>query len=281
MPNYVVNILKVVGADERRMDQIKAFVRSESHAENQPDRVFDFRKIVPMPDDLNVIDGGDMGTVMSLYARYCRPGSIYDPGLGIDEDTFNKICMTSEEAGKVYGGRYFPPAYTLTDTDKDLLKKSYRLIPDPDNLWGGIEAPALIAGHRYTMNKLYYGFPTWYGWCCEHWGTKWNCWDAEELEDGPGWRYDTAWTCSEPVVRALSVIFPEVRFELWYADEDIGSNCGMICYQDGEKKEEQFPATDKDSVEFAVRLWEDKTPEEAGYRWDETCGRYRWVEEDE
>lgn len=281
MPNYIVNILKVEGADERRMEQIKAFVRIESHAENKPDRVFDFQKIVPMPEELRVIDGSEMGTVMSLYARYCRPGSEYDPDLGVDEETFYRIRMTPEEVGRVYGGQLFPPAHDITESDVELLKRLCRLIDDPDDVWGGVKVPALVAGHRYTMNKLYYGYTTWYGWSCEHWGTKWNSMNAVELEDGTGWRFETAWSCAEPVVRVLSVIFPEVCFELRYADEDYGSNCGMICYQNGEMTEEQVPSTDKEAVEFAVRLWEDTTPEEAGYRWDETSGRYRWTEDDE
>lgn len=286
MPNYVVNVLRVGGADERRMEQIKAFVRTESHAETKPDRVFDFQKIVPMPEELSVIDGSEMGTVMSLYARYCRPGSEYDPDLGVDEETFHRIRMTPEEVERVclsprFSGKYIPMEETISDSDRELLKRPCRLIDDPDDVFGGVEVPALVAGHRYTMNQLHYGHRTWYGWCREYWGTKWNSCDSKELEDGSGWRYETAWSCSEPVVRTMSVIFPEVEFTLRYADEDYGSNCGLICYQNGEKTKEQFPDTDKVAVEYAIWLWEGVSPEEAGYRWDETCGRYRWVEDDE
>lgn len=284
MPNYVVNILKVEGADERRMEQIKAFVRTESHEENKPDRVFDFQKIVPMPEDLSVIDGGDMDIVIALYKRYCRPDSMYSPVLGIDEETFRNIQMTEDQARGIIGRNWaFPPRIAVISEEKDRewLNSKIRLYEDPENIFGGIEAPALIAGHRYVMNKFYYGSYTWYDWCRKYWGTKWNGCDPKELEDGSGWRYETAWTCSDPIVRTLSVIFPDVSFDLRYADEDIGSNCGMICYQNGEKTEEQVPANDKEAVEFAVRLWEDTTPEEAGYRWDETSGRYRWNEDDE
>ena len=282
MPNYVVNVLKAVGADERRMAQINAFVRSENEINGKKVKVvFDFMKIIPMPEDLNVVEGSDIQSSVALYKRYCRPEIRYDAILGVDKDTFEKIRMTEEEELMICG-RMLPPLEYGTDfsRDREALNTPAHLYESPDDVFG-VKAPRLVAGHRYTMNQLHYGHQTWYGWCREHWGTKWNSCDSKKLEDGSGWRYETAWSCSEPVVRALSVIFPEVRFELWYADEDYGTHSGIVCYVGGDKVDEQTPATQKDGVEFSVKLWEgeDKTPEEVGFVWDESSGRYKFNEE--
>jgi hypothetical protein len=67
--------------------------------------------------------------------------------------------------------------------------------------------------------------PNWYQWSCSHWGTKWNAYDM--VVDTDGIRFETAWSCPEPIVRKLAEMLPGVEWQWAYADEDIGSNCGL------------------------------------------------------
>ncbi|MCY9864984.1 hypothetical protein OTK49_20930 [Vibrio coralliirubri] len=45
--------------------------------------------------------------------------------------------------------------------------------------------------------------------------------------------FDTAWRCPRPVFVTLSKKYPELTFEITYADEDIGSNCGRYQLKNG------------------------------------------------
>lgn len=71
----------------------------------------------------------------------------------------------------------------------------------------------------------------------EVWGTKWNACDSTHDADAGTARFDTAWSCPEPVLVALSKKFPDDRIEVQYADEDIGSNCGAFALLNGVKIE--------------------------------------------
>lgn len=281
MPNYVTNFLYAKGVDKARFEQIKAFV---GHGNAGCD--FDFNKIIPMPDELSVVDGTITTEVVRLYEWYCRPDSQYDPRLGIDEETFESIRMTEEDGIAIFG-RGLPLAIDREkdlEADKEKLSRSVSILTDPE--FRDVKLPALCAGFHYVRNKLHYGYYTWYGWACQYWGTKWNAMETGIQEDEESglfcWKFETAWSAPFNVIRVLSVIFPEVSFELQYADEDIGCNCGIITYRDGEVIDEIY--TNKgfsyaDAQKFAIDLIYGGTPEENGYRLDPESNRYHYVEE--
>lgn len=81
-----------------------------------------------------------------------------------------------------------------------------------------------------------FGRNTWYEWCCDNWGTKWNANDAElEDEDDDFLRYvfNTAWAAPEPVIRELSAKYRVKVVDEFY-DEDFGNNCGKLTACDGD-----------------------------------------------
>ena len=68
----------------------------------------------------------------------------------------------------------------------------------------------------------------------DKWGTKWNAYSQLVDLDQGAFQFDTAWSCPEPVIKALSVLHPEAEITLRFADEDIGSNCGTLVFKAGE-----------------------------------------------
>lgn len=78
-----------------------------------------------------------------------------------------------------------------------------------------------------------YGENNWYNWSIKNWGTKWNAYDTA-ITDYDDIFFDTAWATPRPVFIELSKKFPTVEIQVEHADEDIGSNCGVTIYKNGE-----------------------------------------------
>ena len=58
-------------------------------------------------------------------------------------------------------------------------------------------------------------------WCSANWGTKWNAYDVAVSESPKElfYRLDTAWDTPEPVIRALSLKFSTLEFEITLSGE--------------------------------------------------------------
>lgn len=126
-----------------------------------------------------------------------------------------------------------------------------KVIPMPDNIYRGSLGPA--------EEKLY-GKNNWYDWSLANWGTKWNAYGYNEGEDyscnKDSLRFLSAWSAPHPVIQKLSEMFPCVKIEHEWADEDIGANCGRRTYYNGERIEEYYPDYGKESIEFAAKVME-------------------------
>lgn len=76
----------------------------------------------------------------------------------------------------------------------------------------------------------------WYDWSIENWGTKWDV--TETFEDEEGYIcFDTAWSTPYTLISNLSEKYPKLIFEVKYADEDLGNNCGQYQLKNGEELE--------------------------------------------
>jgi len=99
----------------------------------------------------------------------------------------------------------------------------------------------------------------WYDWSLENWGTKWDV--SETFEDENGYIcFDTAWSTPVELFNFLSERYTDLTFEISYADEDLGNNCGIYTIQNG--MELDFVSY---GIEEACRIWgynyEDMFPE--------------------
>lgn len=122
-----------------------------------------------------------------------------------------------------------------------------KILPMPDTVYNG------SLGIR---ERELYGENNWYDWRLGNWGTKWNSYGYTEnttFQDGKI-KFLTAWSAPHPILQKLSEMFPDVKMEHEWADEDIGRNCGRYVYYDGEHVEEYFPESQKECLEFAAKV---------------------------
>ena len=144
-----------------------------------------------------------------------------------------------------------------------------KIVPMPENIFRGP-----IGSQEREM----YGENNWYDWSRKNWGTKWNSYDGGWYEEGTSIQFDTAWSTPEPIYRAIAKQFPNLDFEVKFADEDMGYNCGKFSHDSlagGLGIWE--PDRGNRSLEFACKVWYDDTPENVGYKLDK---HGEWVYDD-
>ena len=89
----------------------------------------------------------------------------------------------------------------------------------------------------------------WYDWSVENWGTKWDVSDTFEDEEC-NICFDTAWSTPYVLICKLSERYPKLTFEVKYADEDLGNNCGQYFLKNGEEYESILYG-----IEEACQIW--------------------------
>lgn len=141
-----------------------------------------------------------------------------------------------------------------------------------------IDKECFELGEKYYNNVRYYGAKTWYEWCWDNWGTKWNAYDIEFLDEGTfdgveftsslfeydgrqkGVMFSTAWNAPIPVIGKLSEMFPNVTITHYFADECMNENCGKIMYRNGciifETDWEDMVSNVKETIKFAQDIWD-------------------------
>lgn len=172
MPNHVTQQLTIDGADAPEV--IKCIAGTES--------TFDFNKVIPMPEELNIKESSDglmgLAAISGRCDEYLSYQSMKDKG----------IRTPAEFAA--YVERERPLAIDLAQ--------------------------------KYLSNQQKFGHATWYGWCNDNWGTKWKAYSVDEPEfllDRAAFRFNTAWSPAIPVIVRLSELFPSIELTLRYFDE--------------------------------------------------------------
>ena len=105
-----------------------------------------------------------------------------------------------------------------------------RFIPPPANMFRE------NLGDKERRECAEKGIPNWRDWQSEHWGTKWNACDCEEVilthfehtsYAEAIYRFDTAWSTPEPVIRKIIEDWPELEIDGGYIDEGY-EGCGSF-----------------------------------------------------
>lgn len=173
-------------------------------------------------------------------------GDIFDESESLEFD-FNKIVPMPKELNITSDGllmwlkedRFNMRAGKTIDDLKKLLMKAE--LSEVENFAKGV------------VNLKKYGYPDWYEWCCDNWGTKWNAYSVKKLEPGTI-QFQTAWAAPIPIFEALSAKYPAAKFKVKFADEDVGSNIGDVTFQNGRAINGRAFLTKEDKVQFACEV---------------------------
>lgn len=111
-----------------------------------------------------------------------------------------------------------------------------------------------------------FGTDNWYDWSLANWGTKWNAYD--QYCDGNEIEFLTAWGTPYRLIERLSKKYPNVEFNVKYADEDFGYNTGEYTLIGGECVNENIPRGGSDE---ALRMAIEVTGENEYYLVDYLC----------
>lgn len=93
----------------------------------------------------------------------------------------------------------------------------------------------------------------WYNWRIENWGTKWNSSEVWEFEEG--FTFNTAWSTPFNLLVGLSKKYPNVEFNIRFADEDFGYNVGEFTLLNGIETELNLPdGGSREANEMAMNI---------------------------
>lgn len=71
------------------------------------------------------------------------------------------------------------------------------------------------------------GCAIWTSFNRQEWGTKWNAYNQSKVSDNE-YLFETAWSCAHKIAKAIADKFDMVKVTLTFADEDWGSNAGIL-----------------------------------------------------
>lgn len=103
---------------------------------------------------------------------------------------------------------------------------------------------------RGFFNHKRYGHVDWYEWRRKNWGTKWNAKSSGVTDDFI--TFETAWSAPWHILEELAKICP---IRVAWADEDLGSNCGMVDLFVNEAGEVEEKCIFDESDEIARVIW--------------------------
>lgn len=113
----------------------------------------------------------------------------------------------------------------------------------------------------------------WYDWRLNHWGTKWDAYNIERLDDKT-LSFMTAWSGVPDLMAKLSKKFPDIRFDYAFADEDASYNTGKGFFINGEK----YMIYPKGNSKEAYEIYFLTRPEERDYYRLTDDGNYEYIE---
>lgn len=204
-----------------------------------------------------------------LYCADCGNKMYLNRHRGKEKDCFNcasyvqafgkDVAMSEDEQIKTM-------QYALLHKDFNTRKVMFKT-----------KADVYAYGKKALDNYAKYGAKDWYDWRREHWGTKWNACRTQINDlDKPEIYFDTAWSAPLPVLDKLSQMYPDLKFDFEFADEDIGRNAGDMLIQNGEILKGGFLDDCKEACETYFRLWGGETD----YRFNENTGTYEYIDEE-
>ena len=260
MPNYVTNRIEISATGQTLEDILTAIQRPGDVRGS-----FDFNRLIPMPEALNITEGSITDQSISAFLSHLKDEIQEHPDLPGKAEDIKRYLSAAAEVKK----HSFLTSYEYMPAEEIAAKaeKSNMSVED-----------YLELGKKYLDNQLSYGYATWYRFCSDKWGTKWNA-DSGCLLDADGnLRFDTAWAAPEPIMKALSEKFPTVSFQHAWADEDLGHNVGRATYRNGHVIDYYLPEPGSaQAYELAFDILQ-TSPEAQSLRFDPKTSSYVYDE---
>lgn len=189
MPNHITSRLKITG-EATKVAEVFNFIKADDPYKDGEYCLFDLNKLIPMPDDLDVVSSSTAEDGMKYILAMA--GNI------VERETYKR----SEHYARMV-----------------------RMEKEQPQLF----ANAVAEGKKRLHNIAEYGVPDWYSWRIANWGTKWNTYESREIDENTI-EFQTAWNGIPDAVKLLAEKFPEVTIEYKYADEDLSCNVGSFIF---------------------------------------------------
>ena len=228
MPNHVTNRVHLTG-DAARIRELLEAVRYDDGEIG----TLDFSKLIPMPEELDMEFGSLTHRAIHAYLCAINPKNTAFPyPFKMHGDLFEALSAAL--------------GYSRPESRAKLVQKPADFGEQGDEL--------VKLGRQYVDNYLHYGVTTWYDFRVAKWGSKWNSYNAQPLENDT-LTFCTAYSRVLPVIAELARRFPDIEIEYAWADEDIGCNVGYAKFEGGELTEDFWyePHT-REAYEFAAEV---------------------------
>lgn len=234
MPNWVRNIVKT---NEETMEKIR-----EKYFTNDE---LDFNKVIPMPKTLNIEESSINEDAIVYY--------LLKKSSEEQEKILSQMEKVKMESWTLDG------IYRILDkhSEKYLQGLSDKFIPHESEKEIGIKTFEDL-GKVCVNNLLEYGCVSWFDWCVNKWGTKWNV--SEFKCNSNTMIFETAWGTPLEIFEKISNEIPDAKIELSYADECYSNlNNGKVLFKDGIKN-----YLDELDEKFAEEVWNYDIEEKEG-----------------
>jgi hypothetical protein len=170
---------------------------------------------------------------------------------GEEEDRFidfNKIAPIPKELEGTVS-----PMRIISQEEYDIQERKIanNELTENEKSWGISRSLTQALVDEYRAK---FGHCDWYGWQTANWGTKWNAYDQYSNDDAVI-EFNTAWSTPYNLLVNLSKKYPQVTFEVEYADEDFGYNVGKFVLLNGEVIDENIPdGGSQEAIEMAMDI---------------------------
>lgn len=187
---------------------------------------FDFNKLIPMPDEMNIPAGSiEHQAVASYY-------------FSLDKHERRNIEDILETGKVLFDSNYLRRYKEYID---DYIKNPNKLQKAEENFEKNKTDQTKKfnslseLGKQYVDNISKHGFAQWYDWCSEVWGTKWNVEDEVGVEYYPEEdKYEiefyTAWNIPYGIVEEYSKLCTDEEFDWQYINEDYDGHHHLTKY---------------------------------------------------
>lgn len=265
MPNHVMNRVHLIG-EQSRIDEILEAIRYDDGEIGS----IDFNKLIPMPESLKMTSGSIEDDAINVYLSAMNPMNFRLA----HKEKMPPRAMEELIARLLYAHSILSVDIKLTQEEAEAIVKRYSTEEEEMTL-----DKFLDIGKQYISNLMQYGATSWYDWCCREWGTKWNSFSTEPMEDNT-LLFHSAWSRVFPVITKLAEMYPDIDIEYKWADEDFGCNVGRASFSGGKVTSDEWPdSCSKEAYELAAEVW-GGTTEEFGLQYNEETQNYEYVDQD-